>query len=135
MHLRIDPGGAVTCVYGEAIDLGGLGEVSIRRGSWVEPDEQGNWWADLAPVSVLGSVHSRVGRKLWRRSATGWSSTGSPRPSQSLDGIASRSILIEAAPVSASQPQIHPPSLKCSSNSGRLAGVSLFIRFQPGVRS
>ena len=50
MHLRIDPGGAVSCIYGEAIDLGCLGEVSIRRGSWVEPDEQGNWWADLAPV-------------------------------------------------------------------------------------
>src|SRR2546423_843442 len=51
MHLRVDPGGRVTCVYGEAIDLAALGPVAIRRASHVEPDDQGRWWADLAPVT------------------------------------------------------------------------------------
>jgi hypothetical protein len=50
MELRIDPRGQVVCVYGEAIDLAVLGEPSIRRASHVEPDDQGRWWADLAPV-------------------------------------------------------------------------------------
>jgi hypothetical protein len=49
MVLRVDPGGTVTCVYSEAFDLSCLGAVSIRRASHVEPDEQGLWWADLAP--------------------------------------------------------------------------------------
>jgi hypothetical protein len=49
MRLRIDPGGRMVCVYGEAIDLNSLGVVSIRRASRVEP-EAGRWWADLAPV-------------------------------------------------------------------------------------
>ena len=36
------------CVYDEAIDLSQLGELTIRRASHVEPDDQGLWWADLA---------------------------------------------------------------------------------------
>jgi hypothetical protein len=47
MVLRIDPCGQVTCLYGEAIDLAALGTLSIRRASHVEPDESGQWWADL----------------------------------------------------------------------------------------
>ena len=50
MRLVVDRGGAVRCLYGEAIDLAALGNVSIRRASHVEPDEQGRWWADLGPV-------------------------------------------------------------------------------------
>jgi hypothetical protein len=50
MLLRIDPQGNVTCLYGEALDLARLGKVSIRRASHVEPDEEGQWWADLAPA-------------------------------------------------------------------------------------
>lgn len=50
MLLRIDPGGAITCLYSEAIDLPALGALRIRRASHVEPDEHGSWWADLAPV-------------------------------------------------------------------------------------
>ena len=42
-------GGVVRCLYGEAIDLGLLGPLSISRASRVEPDG-GSWWADLAPV-------------------------------------------------------------------------------------
>ena len=51
MRLRVDPGGRVTCVYGEAIDLAALGTLAIRRASHVEPDDQGQWWSDLGPVA------------------------------------------------------------------------------------
>lgn len=50
MLLRVERHGQVECVYGEAIDLTSLGILTIRRASHVEPDEQGRWWADLAPV-------------------------------------------------------------------------------------
>jgi hypothetical protein len=32
------------------IDLALLGSLSIRRASYVEPDDNGQWWADLAPI-------------------------------------------------------------------------------------
>ena len=49
MELLIDPHGQVRCLYGEAIDLNALGELTIQRASHVEPD--GNvWHADLSPV-------------------------------------------------------------------------------------
>jgi hypothetical protein len=50
MELRIDRHGQVVCIYGETIDLTSLGAVTIRRASHVEPDDAGQWWADLAPV-------------------------------------------------------------------------------------
>jgi hypothetical protein len=53
MELRIDLRGQVVCIYGEAIDLAALGAVVIRRASHVEPDPEGKWWADLAPVGGL----------------------------------------------------------------------------------
>jgi hypothetical protein len=81
MHLRVDPGGSVRCVYGEAIDLAALGVLTIRRASHVEPDDQGRWWADLTPVGgpVLGPFPRRTPALeaerawlevhwLWRRS-------------------------------------------------------------------
>ncbi len=49
MQLRIEPSGRVVGLYNEALDLAALGDVSIRRASYVEPDEQGRWWADLQP--------------------------------------------------------------------------------------
>ena len=51
MQLLIDPQGQVRCLYEEALDLGTLGKPTIRRASQVEPDPDGRWWADLAPVS------------------------------------------------------------------------------------
>src|SRR5215831_13568468 len=51
MQLRIDPSGQVRCVYSEALDLAALGALTMQRASHVEPDDQGHWWADLAPVS------------------------------------------------------------------------------------
>ena len=49
MQLFIDSTGGARCLYGEAIPLAELGELTIRRASHVEPDESGRWWADLAP--------------------------------------------------------------------------------------
>jgi hypothetical protein len=50
MQVRIDAQGKVHCLYSEQIDLQALGQLSIRRGSQVEPDEAGCWWVDLSPV-------------------------------------------------------------------------------------
>jgi hypothetical protein len=50
MQLVIDRGGQVRCVYAEDIDLSALGRVELHRASHVEPDAQGQWWADLSPV-------------------------------------------------------------------------------------
>jgi hypothetical protein len=50
MQLVIKPNGFVRCVYDETIDLRQLGHLQVQRGSTVEPDEAGNWFADLAIV-------------------------------------------------------------------------------------
>ena len=50
MELVVDSSGQVRCLYDEAIDLASFGQLQITRASHVEPDEQGSWWADLAPV-------------------------------------------------------------------------------------
>ena len=50
MNLLIKADGSVQCVYDETVDLSAIGALSIRRGSHVEPDDDGNWWADLSPV-------------------------------------------------------------------------------------
>jgi hypothetical protein len=50
MDLRIDPCGTIRCLYDEALDLSVLGSLTITRASNVEPDEEGRWWSDLAPV-------------------------------------------------------------------------------------
>jgi hypothetical protein len=50
MQLIVDRRGQVRCLYSEAIDLAMFGPLTIRRASQVEPDANGQWWADLAPV-------------------------------------------------------------------------------------
>jgi hypothetical protein len=50
MEVVISPEGLVRCLYGEELDLLRLGRVTIRRGSYVEPDQQGRWMADLSPL-------------------------------------------------------------------------------------
>ena len=54
--LIIDPAGQAHCLYAEVIDLGAMGTLHIARASHLEPDDQGQWWADLAPVAgpILG---------------------------------------------------------------------------------
>jgi hypothetical protein len=64
MQLVIDPWGNVRCVYGEALDLACLGQLSLRRASHVDPDDRGQWWADLAPVGG-----PRLGPFPWRSQA------------------------------------------------------------------
>src|SRR5687767_9586503 len=61
MQLIIHINGQVSCLYSEAIDLAQLGELAIRRGSHVEPDQHGQWIADLAPCGgpVLGPYSKR----------------------------------------------------------------------------
>ena len=50
MDLVIRSDGTLQCVYNEAIDLTLLGQLTITRGSHVEPDTAGRWFADLSPV-------------------------------------------------------------------------------------
>lgn len=61
MILVVDARGMATCVYDEAIELARLGTLSISRASHVEPDDAGQWSADLHPVDgpVLGSFTLR----------------------------------------------------------------------------
>ena len=61
MQLIVQPSGEVRCLYGEELDLAVLGKLSIERGSHVEPTDDGQWTADLAPVDgpVLGPFPHR----------------------------------------------------------------------------
>jgi hypothetical protein len=51
MQLLVQTDGGVRCLYSEHIGLSTLGLLSISRGSHVEPDEAGRWFADLSPVN------------------------------------------------------------------------------------
>jgi hypothetical protein len=61
MQLLIKPDGGVRCLYDETLDLQGLGQLQIERGSHVEPDADGQWMADLSPVAgpLLGPFPNR----------------------------------------------------------------------------
>ena len=50
MEIIVEPAGTARCLYAEDIDLTCLGEVDVVRASFVEPDHEGKWWADLLPV-------------------------------------------------------------------------------------
>ncbi len=50
IELVVDSSGTGHCIYSDEFDLAGLGEIHVSRASYVEPDSQGRWWADLAPV-------------------------------------------------------------------------------------
>lgn len=71
MDLVVGVAGGVSCIYDEALDLRELGRLTIKRASHVEPDEGGNWWADMAPSGgpVLGPFKSRsealVAERAW----------------------------------------------------------------------
>ena len=49
MEILVQPDGMLRCIYDEAIDLSALGQMRITLGSHVEPDDDGAWFADLAP--------------------------------------------------------------------------------------
>jgi hypothetical protein len=50
MEIIVDPDGNARCIYAEDIDLAALGEVAVVRASHCEPDERGQWWADMDPM-------------------------------------------------------------------------------------
>jgi hypothetical protein len=50
MTVVISHSGQVRCLYAEGIELATLGPSTINRASHVEPDSDGQWWADLAPI-------------------------------------------------------------------------------------
>jgi hypothetical protein len=50
MQMVIEASGQVRCIYDEAIDLNALGQLSIVRASYVEPQVGCRWLVDLAPV-------------------------------------------------------------------------------------
>ena len=61
MELIVNADGGVKCIYDEALDLRALGKLQITRASHVEPDSDGNWWADMGLVEgpVLGPFGTR----------------------------------------------------------------------------
>ncbi|MEK6236960.1 MAG: hypothetical protein N2C14_19810, partial [Planctomycetales bacterium] len=61
MRIVIHSNGDARCLYSETLNLKSLGSLSIRRASHVEPDEQGRWIADLAPMDgpCLGPFDQR----------------------------------------------------------------------------
>jgi hypothetical protein len=61
MELVVNADGCVKCIYDEALDLRALGKLQITRASHVEPDSDGNWFADMGPSGgpVLGPFGTR----------------------------------------------------------------------------
>ncbi len=61
MQIVIEADGSMRCVYDETLNLHSLGQLTIARGSHVEPTTDGQWTADLSPVSgpLLGPFASR----------------------------------------------------------------------------
>ena len=53
--------GNVRCIYDEALELREIGHLTITRASHVEPDQDGNWLADMGPVGgpVMGPFGTR----------------------------------------------------------------------------
>ena len=51
MELLISPEATIRCLYDETLELTALGQPQIQRGSHVEPTADGQWTADLSPVS------------------------------------------------------------------------------------
>jgi hypothetical protein len=61
VQLVIQPDGSIRCLYAEELDLCRLGQLSIRRGSHVDPTADGQWTADMSPVNgpLLGPYPCR----------------------------------------------------------------------------
>ncbi len=49
-ELMVGSDGSVRMIYSELVVPHALGAVAIERGSHVEPDATGQWFADLAPT-------------------------------------------------------------------------------------
>jgi len=61
MNLFISPGGELRCLYDESVNLREIGIPQICRASHVEPDDHGNWHADMSPANgpLLGPFKRR----------------------------------------------------------------------------
>lgn len=59
MDLFVAPDGCVTAIYDEAIDLQTLGAPTITRASHVEPNEAGQWFAQIIDGPRLGPFSKR----------------------------------------------------------------------------
>ena len=51
MELIIESSGEARCVYSDTLPLANIGKLRIERASHVEPNDKGEWVADLSPVS------------------------------------------------------------------------------------
>ena len=51
MQLMIKPDGKIIGVYSEELDYTALGKPTLCRASYVEPDANGDWYADMSPVN------------------------------------------------------------------------------------
>jgi hypothetical protein len=74
MDLIIESGGQARCIYDETIALQSLGRLNVQRASHVEPNETGEWFADLSPVNgpLIGPFTMRsdalVAERAWLES-------------------------------------------------------------------
>ena len=61
MEIVIGADGNAQCVYAEAIPIQALGKLDIQRASHVEPNDYGEWIADMSPVKgpSLGPFSNR----------------------------------------------------------------------------
>jgi len=59
MDLIVAPNGSVMAIYTEEIDLSCLGTPTITRASHVEPDESGQWFAQIVEGPCLGPFAKR----------------------------------------------------------------------------
>ncbi len=61
MKIKVQPDGTITHIYTEKLDLGGIGKVTTKRASCVEPNDDNKWTADLTLSSgpVLGPFKTR----------------------------------------------------------------------------
>ena len=59
MDLFIAPNGTALAIYSEEIDLHTLGTTTITRASHVEPDESGQWFANIVNGPPLGPFTRR----------------------------------------------------------------------------
>ena len=62
MELIIESSGNARCVYSDTLPLLSIGQLRIERASHVEPNDKGEWVADLSPVSgpTLGPFLKRT---------------------------------------------------------------------------
>ena len=62
MELVFESSGNARCVYSDTLPLVTIGKLRIERASNVEPNDKGEWIADLSPVSgpTLGPFSKRT---------------------------------------------------------------------------